>query len=553
MHEKMVDFTKELEYSLKNIKEPRSGNIISGKVVSITPVEVFIDIDWFQEITIPVEEFNNPPLLNDEVFIYCYEDKDSEMQFSKIKADEILQKKEIYNKYDNRIPVEGKIVSISRDKKYFNIEMGLIKGICYVDDLVSEEEKQLVDYIGKTFKFIVKNYNSKYIVLSRKLYIANQNKIEKSKFFKEKKVGDIVEGVVKQIIPSNDGVEFELGGFSGFIPASEVSYSPYKPIEESVSIGEHRKAKIIRLDREKNNIILSFKQLDPNPWSSFEINKDDIITGVVRNVTDNGIVIEVQDGITGFISKKDISWFETSETEHKQIKNGSFIECKVLNFDRDGHKLQLGLKQLTTHPWDVYVENHPVGSIVKGKIARATDFGLFIELDKGIDGLLHRNEISWTKSDDKFEELSKKIGEEIEVVIDSITKNGRKISLSLKKISEDPWQFVKQSYHVGSVVEVVISDIEDKKMKASIVDNIEAIIPISEASTEQIRSLKDSFKIGDKVTAKVIKLDIKKGSVLLSIKDYLSEIQEQELNEYKNTVSSQKITFADLLNKGKNP
>ena len=215
--------------------------------------------------------------------------------------------------------------------------------------------------------------------------------------------------------------------------------------------------------------------------------------------------------------------------------------------------MQLGLKQLTTHPWDVYVENHPVGSIVKGKIARATDFGLFIELDKGIDGLLHRNEISWTKSDDKFEELSKKIGEEIEVVIDSITKNGRKISLSLKKLSEDPWQFVKQSYHVGSVVEVVISDIEDKKMKASIVDNIEAIIPISEASTEQIRSLKDSFKIGDKITAKVIKLDLKKSSVLLSIKDYLSEIQEKELSEYKNTVNSQKITFADLLNKGKNP
>ncbi|HQQ19490.1 MAG TPA: S1 RNA-binding domain-containing protein [Exilispira sp.] len=240
MHEKMVDFTKELEYSLKNIKEPRSGNIISGKVVSITPVEVFIDIDWFQEITIPVEEFNNPPLLNDEVFIYCYEDKDGEMQFSKIKADEILQKKEIYNKYDNRIPVEGKIVSISRDKKYFNIEMGLIKGICYVDDLVSEEEKQLVNYIGKTFKFMVKNYNSKYIVLSRKLYITNQNRIEKSKFFKEKRVGDIVEGVVKQIIPSNDGVEFDLGGFSGFVPASEVSYSPYKPIEESIIIGEQK-------------------------------------------------------------------------------------------------------------------------------------------------------------------------------------------------------------------------------------------------------------------------------------------------------------------------
>lgn len=549
MHEKNLDFSKELENSLRNVKEPRANTLIKGKIVSITPVEVFVDIEWTQEIVIPIEEFSNPPSLYDSVEIFCYLDKEGELQFSKIKADEIRKREEINYKFKNQIPVEGKVISLSKDKKYFNVEIDKVKAICFVDNIQKDKSDDLSSYIGNSYKFLIKSMNSNRIVLSHKDYLINQNKIERERFFKEQKVGNVIEGVVKKILEDNKGVEIDLGGFTGFVPYSEVSYSRYKPISEVLTVGEKLKLKIIDLAKDQNKIILSIKRTKQNPWFKFSVKKDDIVKGVVREINENGLVVEIEEGITGFISKKDFSWFETSEEEHKKIKIGSFIEAKVLNIDRKNQKLSLGLKQLTPHPWDQYVEKHQEKSIVKGKIARIVDFGFFIELDKGVDGLLHKNELSWTKPDEVYKELSEKVGKEIELVIDSINKDKKQISLSLKKLSDDPWKIVQATYPVGSIAEVIISEIEEKRIKGILFDKIEGIVPISEASIDTIYSLKDEFKIGDKITAKVKKIEPKKGSVLLSIKDYLIQQQENEIKDYKYDAQSSKVTFADLIKK----
>ncbi len=549
MHEKTLDFSKEIENSLRNIKEPRPNNIIKGKIVSITPVEVFVDIEWTQEIIIPIEEFSQTPVLFDTIEIFCYEDKEGEIRFSKKRADEIKKKNEINEKYRNKIPVVGKITSISRDKKFVFINLDDLKAICYTDDLFQEIPENLNDQIGNEFKFIVKSFTSNKIVLSHREYLLNQTKIEKDRFFKEHKVGNFIEGTIKKIVENNKGVEVDLGGFTGFIPVSEVSYSRYKPIEEILVIGEKRKFKIIELNREKNKIILSLKRVKDNPWFSFSIKRNDIVKGIVREISDNGIVVEIEEGLTGFISKKDFSWFETNEEEHKKIKIGSFLEAKVLDIDKDNHKISLGLKQLTPHPFDLFIQNHKENSVVKGKISRVVDFGFFIELDKGVEGLLHKNELSWAKYDEVYKDLSGKIGKEIDIIINSINKEKRQISLSLKKLSNDPWQIIQNSYPVNSPIEVVISEIEEKKLKAIIIENIEGVIPISEASLDTIYSLKDNFKIGDKITAIVKKIEPKKGTVLLSIKDYLEIQQESEIKEYKYNSQNQKVTFADLIKK----
>jgi len=204
---------------------------------------------------------------------------------------------------------------------------------------------------------------------------------------------------------------------------------------------------------------------------------------------------------------------------------------------------------LTPHPYDIYIQNHNENSVVRGKISRIVDFGFFIELDKGVDGLLHKNELSWTKSEEIYKDLCEKVGKEIEVMIESINKDKKQISLSLKKMSNDPWKIIQNSYPIDSIIEVVISEIEEKKLKAIIIENIEGVIPISEASLDTIYSLKDNFKIGDKVTAVVKKIEPKKGSVLLSIKDYLEKQQESEIKEYKYDAQNSKITFADLIKK----
>ncbi|MFN3410995.1 MAG: S1 RNA-binding domain-containing protein [Exilispira sp.] len=549
MHEKTLDFSKELENSLRNIKEPRPNSIITGKVVSITPVEVFIDIDWTQEVVIPIEEFASNPVLFDKVELFCYLDKEGDLQFSKVKADEIRKKDELIQKYKNSIPVEGKILTLSKDKKYFSVDLNGIKAICHLDNIVKSEDEDLNNFINKDYKFLIKSISQNRIIVSHKDYLANQSRIERDRFFKEQKVGNTLEGLVKKILDDDRGVEVDIGGFTGFIPFSEVSYSKYKKINEILEVGEKIKVKIIDLVKEQNKIILSYKRTKPNPWFSFPIKKDDIVKGIVREINENGIIVEIDDGINGFISKKDFSWFEISEEEHKKIKIGSYIESKVLSVDKKNRKIYLGLKQLTPHPWDVYVEKNRENSVVKGKIVRVVDFGFFVELDKGVDALLHKNELSWTKQEEVYKELSGKVGKEIEVLIDSIKREKKQISLSIKKLSDDPWKIVQNTYPEGSIAEVIISEIEDKRMKANLFDKIEAIIPISEASIDTIYSLKDSFKIGDKVTAKVKKIEIKKNSVLLSIKDYLQQQQENEIKEYKYDAESSKVTFADLIKK----
>jgi small subunit ribosomal protein S1 len=549
MHEKTLDFSKEVENSLRNIKEPKPNKTIKGKIISVTPSEVFIDIDWTSEIIIPIEEFKESPSVGDYVDIYCFLDKENDMQFSKSKADEIKKRDDIFQKYKNSIPVEGKIISVSKDKKTFSVDLDGFKAICYTDNLIKDSQEDPASFIEKEFKFIIKSFNSNRIVLSHKDYLMNQTRIERERFFKEQKVGNIVDGIVKRIVDDNKGIEVDLGGFTGFIPFSEVSYSRYKSIEETVEIGEKLKLKIIDLERDQNKIILSLKRTKPNPWFSVSIKKDDIIKGIVRENTNNGLIVEIEEGVTGFIYKKDFSWFESTEEEHKNIKKDSYIEAKVLFVDKKNRKISLGLKQLTAHPWDLYVENHKEKSVVKGKIARVVDFGFFVELDKGVDGLLRKNELDWIKSEEVYKELSEKLGKEIDVLIDSINKDKKQISLSIKKLSDDPWKIVQTNYPVNSIVEVVISEIEEKRMKALLFEKIEAIIPISEASLDTIYSLKDSFKIGDKVTAKVKKIEPKKGSILLSIKDYQQQQQENEIKEYKYDSQTSKVTFADLIKK----
>lgn len=549
MHEKTLDFSKEIENSLRNIKEPRPNTLIKGKIVSITPVEVFVDIDWTQEIVIPIEEFSTSPTILDTIEIFCYTDKEGEIQFSKIKADEIKKKDEIFYKYKNLIPVEGKILAISRDKKYFSVDIQGIKAICYVDNLIQEQKEDFSNFIGKEYKFLVKSANSNRIVVSHKDYLANQTKIERDRFFKEQKIGNTVEAIVKKIVNDNKGIEVDIGGFTGFVPFSELSYSRYKSIDEIVTIDEKLKLKIIDLTQEKNRIILSLKRTKINPWISLSLKKNDIVKGIVREISENGIVVEIDEGVTGFISKKDFSWFESSNEEHKNIKIGSYLEAMVLMIDKKNHKISLGLKQLTPHPWDQFVEKHEEKTMVKGKISRVVDFGFFIELEKGVDGLLHKNELSWNKQEEVYKDLSEKIGKEIDVLLDSINKEKRQISLSLKKLSNDPWKIVQTTYPVGTITEVIISEIEEKRLKAVLIENIDGIIPISEASLDTIYSLKDNFKIGDKVTVKVKKIEPKKGSILLSIKDYLEQQQEAEIKEFKYDAQNSKITFADLIKK----
>lgn len=554
MSERKFDFNQEIEKSLQNINKPKPKSLLPGRVVLITENEVFIDIKWTSEVVIPLEEFTNKPLVDDTVYIWYDIDKEGNAIFSKKIADKKLEERELFQIFKRGLSLKAKVVSYNKEKKYFNC---IYKDIyckipIYEMDLKFINEENINEYLDKEFYFKIINYRRNNIILSRKAYLINKAKEEKIKFFKEKNKGDIVDCEVLKILEDDKGVIVDLGGFSGYIPKKEVSYSRFFNVKDVLEEGQKIKAKIILIrknSKKQDKIVLSYKQAKKDPWKELKYKKDDIVKGIVKKVFPDGVYIEIEEGVEGFIRKNDFSWVRDERSTYEIAKVGEIIEAKILTINYKNRKLRLGVKHILPNPWDSIEERYVPGKKIKGIIKRITSFGIFIELEKGIEGLLRKQELSWTKNVNPEELYKDKIGEEIEVVVKDINKEKKRIALSLRELFENPWDNLMANYPVGSTIEVIISDIQSKKLVAKINEDIEAVIPISEASVEKISSLEDKFKIGDKVVAKVIVLNPDKKKFVLSIKELILEEQNKEINKFIFDNKEAKISLGELLTK----
>ncbi len=554
MSEKAFNYYEEMEKSMQNIQEPIPGSLLDGKVVSLSGSEVFVDIGWTEEITIDISEFKIKPTINDGIKIYCYTTKSGDTKYSKKKADLYVKKEEIRNLYSGNHSFKAKTLGLTKNKKSLRVTIDGVQAICPIShlDLKRINDDEVESYIDKEYNFKVLDIKGKNIYVSRRLFLQDKARELSLKFFNENNVDDTVNGIISEFAKDakglTKGVRVDFGGFKGFVPRKEVSYSRFFEIEDKLEVGQSIDTKIIDLNKKSKKIILSYKQARKDPWENLSYAKEDLVKGIVKRVFPDGVFVEIEEGVDGFIHKKDFSWINHGKRTNELAKEGDLLEAMVVDIDEKTRKLKLSVKHILPNPWDTIDEKYPVGKKVKAIIKRVVDFGLFLELEKGIEGLLRKQELSWTDNINPVDDYAGKENEEIEVVVKSIEKDRKRIGLSLKEMFDNPWKNLRANNPVGSVIELIISEVHQKKLVAKVSEDIEAIIPISEVAVEKIFDLENRYKIGDKVVGKVKILDPNRKKFLVSMKELILEEQNKDIDKFIYEPDDSKMTLGDLLN-----
>jgi len=533
--------------SLKNI---RPGEIVQGKVVHVGNDYVMVDVGFKSEGAIPVSEFKdsegNLAIKEGDVVDVLFQgvnERDGSVSLSRTKAIQILTWQKIEKIYEKGGTIHGKIVG--RVKGGFTVNIGILAFLpgSQVD---IKPVRDYESFVGKSYNFEILNYNRKLrnVVLSRRRYLEEERKKRKQQTLARLKEGAIVYGRVKNI--TDYGVFIDLGGIDGLLHISDISWGKIGHPADRFEIGDEVKVKVLKFDREKEKIALGMKQLYPDPWEKVpqKYPVGSRIKGRVTNLADYGAFVEIEEGVEGLIHISEMTWSKRLKHPSEIISVGDIVEAVVLGIDKKRRRLSLGLKQIGPDPWEEIEKNYPVGSIIEGKVKGVTDFGVFVEVVEGIDGLVHISDISWTKRIKHPKELYKK-GDIVKAKVLEINKSAGKLALGIKQLFPDPWLEVSKKFPVGSIIKGKVTHVTDFGLFVEVEEGIEGLVHISEVSYEKMKNLKEKFKVGDEVRAKVIRVNPEERKLGLSIKQ-LEE--EEERNQWRKYTSSQKgIKLADLI------
>jgi len=533
--------------SLKNI---RPGEIVQGKVVHVGNDYVMVDVGFKSEGAIPVSEFKdsegNLAIKEGDVVDVLFQgvnERDGSVSLSRTKAIQILTWQKIEKIYEKGGTIHGKIVG--RVKGGFTVNIG-IPAFLPGSQVDIKPVRDYESFVGKSYNFKILNYNRKLrnVVLSRRRYLEEERKKRKQQTLARLKEGAIVYGRVKNI--TDYGVFIDLGGIDGLLHISDISWGKIGHPADRFEIGDEVKVKVLKFDREKEKIALGMKQLYPDPWEKVpqKYPVGSRIKGRVTNLADYGAFVEIEEGVEGLIHISEMTWSKRLKHPSEIISVGDIVEAVVLGIDKKRRRLSLGLKQIGPDPWEEIEKNYPVGSIIEGKVKGVTDFGVFVEVVEGIDGLVHISDISWTKRIKHPKELYKK-GDIVKAKVLEINKSAGKLALGIKQLFPDPWLEVSKKFPVGSIIKGKVTHVTDFGLFVEVEEGIEGLVHISEVSYEKMKNLKEKFKVGDEVRAKVIRVNPEERKLGLSIKQ-LEE--EEERNQWRKYTSSQKgIKLADLI------
>jgi len=530
---KLEDLVEEKEYSddeaewyrqiyEQTLNKFQEGEIIRGRILAINQKEVSVDIGFKSEGVVPLEEFNNPEELKigDEIEVYLdtVEDRDGQLVLSRKKADFIKAWEQVIKYFEEDRTIEGRIVR--------RIKGGMVVDIMGVDAFLPGSQidvKPVRDFdalVGKTFEFKIVNVNQprKNIVVSRRVLIEEGLKGQREKILNELEKGQVLEGTVKNI--TNFGVFIDLGGVDGLLHINDLSWGRVSHPSEVVSLDEKIKVMVLDFDEDKTRISLGLKQLQPHPWENVEEHYPvgAKVTGKVVNIADYGAFVELEKGIEGLIHISEMSWTQHIRHPSQVVSLGDIVEAIVLNVEKDERKISLSLRQLEPNPWDEIEKKYEVGSHHKGIVRNLTNFGAFVELEEGIDGLVHISDLSWTKKVRHPSEVLKK-GDEIEVVVLGIDRDNRRISLGYKQVFENPWDSLEQQYKPGTRVKGKIVRPIDKGLIVEIPEDVEGFVPIShlvEMDKPEIKHISDVYNAGDEVDLSVIEFDKTNKRIVLS-------------------------------------
>ncbi len=529
---------------IDNIGNISNGQIVEGTVVAITGDSVFVDIGYKSEGEIPTKEFKTKPSKGDKVkvMIVNTENIEGKIVLSKRKADEMLNWESIKRAYKEKLPIEGKV--IGKVKGGLNIDILGYKAFCPISQIDIKKADSYDEYINQTLFFKIDRIESKSnIIVSRKKYLEEIKRKNIDNFFATKKVGDIVEGKVKEIV--NYGAFIDLGDIDGLLHNSDISWRKVINPRNYLNKGETIKCIILSMDKKTKKISLGLKQLKEDPWKNFEerYKKGEKYKGRVTKLANFGAFVELEEGIEGLLHVSELSWTKRIKHPKEVLKVGDDVEVMLLDYDTKKRTLSLGLKQVVPNPWDEIDIRYPVNSKVKGKITRITKFGIFIELEDGIEGLLHIDDISWTKTSKNILD-SFKLGDKIEVLVIDIDKENKKLRLGLKQLTENPWKMLKTRHPVGSVITGTVSNITDFGVFVRIDQDIEGLIHISQLSNEKVEDPSDLYKIGDEIKAVVVDINEDKRKVTLSVREYLNHLEYKEIEKYIEDSESDRGTYS---------
>lgn len=535
--------------SINSLKE---GSIITGRIIEIRPQEVVVDIGGKSEGIIPSSEFydlSNLQIGSEiEVFLEKLEDRDGNPIVSFDKAEQQKNWEHIVSKCEEGSVVAGRVKS--------KVKGGLIISIGVDSFLPSSQidiqpPKNLDQYVGQTydFKVIKINPERKNIVVSRRELIESQRAEKRRELLEDVQAGDVRRGVVKNI--TDYGAFIDLDGLDGLLHITDMSWGRISHPSEMLKTGEEISIKILEVDRERERVSLGLKQMNSNPWENIEQKypSGTTVTGKVVNLVNYGAFVEIEEGVEGLVHVTEFSWTKRVTKPGEFLEIGQEVEAVVLGIQKAEQKISLGLRQLEDNPWEMVPRNYPIGARVSGKVRNLTTYGAFVELEEGIDGMVHVSDMSWTRKINHPSEYVKK-GDDVDaIVLDVDTKNQR-ISLGMKQVTDDPWSRIEDFFRVGEIVEGEVTKITNFGAFVQLPQDIDGLVHISQISEEHVEKIKDVLNVGDKVTARVIKIDRDERRVGLSIKatSYDSEQLAAETANYESLRNTDELTsLGDLL------
>ncbi|HZC81330.1 MAG TPA: 30S ribosomal protein S1 [Nitrospiraceae bacterium] len=522
------------EETFKNLEE---GTITEGRVVAVTKDKVIVDIGYKSEGMIPNDQFSTEELQNIkvddrfQVYIEECEDADGNLVLSKEKADKMKIWEELEKLFNDGKSIDGKIVA--RIKGGMMVDIG-VKAFLPGSQIDLHPVRDLDGLVGRTFplKIIKINHRRGNVVVSRRVLLEETRDSKRKTTLSTLKEGQLIQGVVKNI--TDYGAFIDLGGIDGLLHITDMSWGRVGHPSEMFNIGDKVEVSVLKYDRETGRISLGLKQKSADPWtgvaSKYAIGTR--VRGRVVSLTDYGAFIELEPGVEGLVHVSVMSW--THEVRHpsRVVSIGDQVEAAVLNVDPASRKISLGMKQTAPNPWDMVEGKYAIGTRIEGKVKSLTDFGAFVGLEEGIDGLIHISDMSWTKHIKHPSELFKK-GQKVEAVVLRIDKEKERLSLGYKQLKSDPWDDeIPNRYGVGDVAVGKVSKVADFGIFVELDGGVEGLIHISEAGLDPQAKLEEKFKLMDEVTAKIIKVDREERKIALSLRDHEMDTDRRKVDEY---------------------
>ena len=528
------DFGQLFEQSLKSVKP---GEVVTGKVVQIANGLVTVDIGYKSEGQIPINEFrdrdgNIEVQVGDDVDVYfeASEGDTGAVSLSRAKAEQVKVWRDIEIAYNEGVPIEGLIVGKVKGGLKVDIGVAAFLPGSHAD---LRPTRNLDRFIGQKGRFAILKFNRSRgnVVVSRRAVLERERSALKEETLRVLEEGIILEGAVKNI--TDYGAFVDLGGLDGLLHITDMSWGRISHPSEVINVGDQVKVVVLKYDPERERVSLGMKQIMPDPWTTaadrFPVGLR--IRGKVVSITDYGAFVELEKGVEGLIHVSEMSWTKRVTHPSKVLEMGAEVEVQVLDVDPGNRRISLGLKQVAPNPWELVRVNHPTGSRITGKVKSITDFGIFVGVDDGIDGLVHISDLHWTKKIKHPSEAYKK-GDEIEAIVLGVDVENERISLGVKQLEHDPWASLAERFPVGTKVKGPITSITDFGVFVEIEDGIEGLVHVSQISNERVDKPSQLFQVGDELEAEVTNIDGREKKIGLSVKALRRTEERDEMNAY---------------------